>query len=226
MLRSRVLSSIDTSRLADAVSRPGIDPRIWVSYAVLISEPVIVTDEKDQDIIADIMLLPSGTIETARVGAAYAGDGFGLYAPLHIDDEVLVVAPSGDPDQGLVITQRLWSPAALPPAEAQANPEDWTLVVEPDKNLRLNVKGSGNVYLIADTGKVILGDADATRGVARLDDTVMPDTNAPVPPSLINMATWMATVTATLNALSPGALPGVPPIVGTINSASGKVVSS
>ncbi len=29
-------SSIDLARLANALSRPGIDPRIWISYGTLL----------------------------------------------------------------------------------------------------------------------------------------------------------------------------------------------
>lgn len=167
MLRSRVISGIDTERLSNAVSRPGIDPRIWVSYAVLTSNPVVDTDPGDQDVIANVMLMPSGTIETARVGAIYAGNGFGLYTPLYKGDEVLVVAPSGDPDQGLVITQRLWSPSDLPPEGLGDTLEDVTLVIQPDKNLRITAKGGGNVYLTVDTGKVYLGAPDGTEPAAK-----------------------------------------------------------
>ena len=161
----------DMARLANALSIPGIDPRIWVSYAYLTSEPYIETVDGREDIIADIVLLPSQQEETARVGAIYAGNGFGFYCPLHKDDEVLVVAPSGDPDEGLVITQRLWSPAAPPPQEVIDNPEDVTLVVEEGKNLRLHVLGAGNVVLAAEDGKIKLGGEDAEKGVARMDDT-------------------------------------------------------
>lgn len=167
MLRSRVISGIDTERLANAVSRPGIDPRIWISYAVLMTEPYVETTEGQQDVVADVMLLPSGMIETARVSAIYAGNGFGLYAPLHIDDEVLVLAPSGDPDEGMVITQRLWSPADLPPVELAENTEDVLLVVETDKNLRIKTLGAGNVILAVDTGKVFLGAETGTEPAAK-----------------------------------------------------------
>ena len=165
MLRSRVISGIDTERLSNAVSRPGIDPRIWVSYAVLTDDPVVDMDPGDQDVIANVMLMPSGTIETARVGSIYAGNGFGLYTPLYKGDEVLVVAPSGDPDQGLVITQRLWSPSDPPPDGL--NIEDLTLVIQPDKNLRIKTLGGGNVYLTVDTGKIYLGSLDGTEPAAK-----------------------------------------------------------
>lgn len=153
-LRSSISRTLDLGRLSNAVSRPGIDPRVWVSYGVLTSDPVIDTDATDNSagIFVEVMLMPSGTTETARVGAAYAGNGFGFYTPLKKDDEVLVCAPSGDPDEGLVVTQRLWSAADPPPAALANYPEDVTLVVESGKALRLNVAGGGKVYIGANDG--------------------------------------------------------------------------
>lgn len=167
MLRSRISRGIDVARLSNAVGRPGIDPRIWVSYAVLTSEPHIETTEGRQDIVVDLLLLPSGQEETARVGAMYAGEGFGFYAPLHTDDEVLVVAPSGDPEAGLVVMQRLWSPVAVPPPEVVENPEDVTLVIQEGKNLRMAVLGAGNVILSVEEGRIYLGSPEDTEPVAK-----------------------------------------------------------
>lgn len=167
MFRSRVTSGIDVARLSNAVSRPGIDPRVWVSYGVLDSEPYIETVNGQEDIVVDVTLLPTLQEETARVGAIYAGNGFGLYCPLHEGDEVLIAAPSGDPDEGLVVVQRLWSPAAVPPDAVISNPEDVTLVVQEGKNLRLMVQGGGNVILAVETGKVYLGAETSTEPAAK-----------------------------------------------------------
>lgn len=167
MLRSRVTSGIDVGRLSNAVSRPGIDPRVWVSYGVLLSEPYIETIEGREDIIVDVLLLPTMQEETARVGAIYAGGGYGFYCPMHVDDEVLIAAPSGDPDEGLVVVQRLWSPAAVPPDAVIEHPEDVTLVVQEGKNLRLTVQGGGNVVLAVDTGKIYLGSEQSTEPAAK-----------------------------------------------------------
>ncbi len=221
MLRSRVSSSIDTARLSNAVSRPGIDPRIWVSYAVLTSEPYIEDVEGQQDIVVDIQLMPVGDQETARVGAIYAGNGFGFYTPLHEGDEVLVCAPSGDPDEGLVVMQRLWSPADPPPQEVYDNPDDVTLVVQPGRNLRISVKGEGNVTIAAADGKVKLGSEDATQGVARLDDAVTAG-DTPV----TGMAAWIAFVNSALTTLGAVVPPGAPSDFGKISAASEKVVAS
>lgn len=168
MLRSRVSSTVDFARLSAAISRPGIDPRVWVSYAIVTAEPVIDTSAAGQDagVFVDLVLLPTQMQATARVGALYAGNGFGLYTPLHTDDEVLVVAPSGDPAEGLVVTQRLWSPSDLPPQAVADHPEDVSLVIETGKSLRVTVQGGGNVVLAVDSGKVYLGAEDGTEPVA------------------------------------------------------------
>lgn len=240
MLRSKVTKGIDVGRLSNAMTRPGIDPRVWATYGVLTSEPYIETFNGEQDIVADVLLMPTMQDETARVGAMYAGNGFGFYCPLHEGDEVLVVAPSGDPDEGLVIAQRLFSPAAVPPTEIVANPEDVTLVVQEGKNLRLNVKGTGNVVIGAEQGQVKLGEEAATKGVARLDDPTLDGTLnitcVPVPPNAPTSFNMVFTY------VPPSGIPQVSTVVfqapaapvggGTINfegkisSASTKVVSS
>lgn len=230
MLRSRVSTTLDVGRVAAAVSRPGIDPRVWCSYAVLTSEPFIEQRAGQQDVFVSVQLLPTGTEETARVGAIYAGNGFGLYAPLHKDDEVLVIAPSGDPDEGLVVTQRLWSPADPPPSAITAHPEDVTLVVESGRSVRIGVAGGGRVYL---------GDGEATRGVARIDDTTLNGTLT-LTGSLLPPPAPPGTTLATLTYTAPNGatsvvgtftfvgavVPGSAPIAGRINSASDIVRSA
>jgi hypothetical protein len=200
-----------------------MDPRAWCSLAIVQS---VVVDEAE-GVFCDVLLMPSKRRETARLGAAYAGSGWGLYAPPMVDDEVLVSAPSGDPALGLVITSRLWSPADVPPADAATHPEDVLLTVRPDKSLRLVVSGGG---------KVILGTADASRGVARLDDTVNLGNKTvvvvPGPPALYTETVTDAegTIVSVLGPLpyTPGVSPppGITPLVGKVSSASETVVSS
>lgn len=159
----RASTQIDFASLSRAIARPGMDPRSWCSLAIVQS---VVVDEAE-GVFCDVLLMPSKRRETARLGAAYAGSGWGLYAPPMVDDEVLVSAPSGDPALGLVITSRLWSPADVPPADAATHPEDVLLTVRPDKSLRIRVQGGGNVVLAVDTGKVFLGSESDTEAVAK-----------------------------------------------------------
>lgn len=226
MLRSRVLTSIDVSRLADAVARPGIDPRTWVSYAVCTSEPYFETTAGQQDCFVDIYLMPSGVQETARVGSIYAGNGFGLWTPLHKDDEVLVCAPSGDPDEGLVVTQRLWSPSDPPPQEAADNADDVVLMVEEGRSVRIGVRGGGTVRL---------GQVEASRGVARIDDpvavyrvlTTTVVVVTPTPPAGTCTRTLFTPDGLTIlgvNTLVPWT--GVPPIEGSTETIYGSITAA
>jgi hypothetical protein len=192
----RASSQIDFAALGRAMARPGMDPRAWCSLAIVQS---VVVDEAE-GVFCDVLLMPSKRRETARLGAAYAGSGWGLYAPPMVDDEVLVSAPSGDPAQGLVITSRLWSPADVPPADAATHPEDVLLTVRPDKSLRLVVSGGG---------KVVLGTADASRGVARLDDTT---TGGSLTLTSLPNTPTPGLNTATLTYTGPD---GVPQVVGS-----------
>ena len=192
----RASSQIDFAAMGRALARPGMDPRSWCSLAIVQS---VVVDEAE-GVFCDVLLMPSKRRETARLGAAYAGSGWGLYAPPMVDDEVLVSAPSGDPAQGLVITSRLWSPADVPPADAATHPEDVLLTVRPDKSLRLVVSGGG---------KVVLGTADASRGVARLDDTT---TGGSLTLTSLPNTPTPGLNTATLTYTGPN---GVPQVVGS-----------
>jgi phage baseplate assembly protein gpV len=186
----------DVSMIARAIQRPGIDPRAWVSLAI-VQSVVVGTDGA----FCDVLLVPSNRLHTARLGAAYAGSGWGLFLPPLVDDEVVVLAPDGDPSAGLVIVSRLWSQVDAPPTEAQANPEDAVLVVQPDKSLRLLVSGGG---------KVIMGDAASAKGVARLDDTVAGGTFSITSAGLI----------ATFNYTPPG---GIPVVIGSITLGGGSI---
>ena len=196
----RASSQIDFAAMGRVLARPGMDPRSWCSLAIVQS---VVVDETE-GVFCDVLLMPSKRRETARLGAAYAGSGWGLYAPPMVDDEVLVSAPSGDPALGLVITSRLWSPADVPPADAATHPEDVLLTVRPNKSLRLVVSGGG---------KVILGGAEASQPVA-LGGVVSAAGNELDPTT---MAGWMAAVSTALAALAPGLLP--PLDFGTIPTA-------
>lgn len=151
---SRVSKHIDIGGLSRAVARPGIDTRTWTSLAIVTA----VTIDPTEGVFADVLLLPSEDTYCARVGAIYAGPGFGLYAPLEVDDEVVVEAPSGDPQGGVVITHRLHSPSDPPPPEIAARSTDFLLLAKENTTVRIATQGSGDVVIDArGTGKVKLG---------------------------------------------------------------------
>lgn len=161
---------MDMARLSSAVQRPGIDPRVWVSYAVADGESHVDMDPDNGGVYVDVICLPTMERYTARVGSEYAGNGFGMYAKIHKDDEIMVSAPSGDPAEGVVVTRRMHSAADMPAQAFADNSDDFIIVVEKDKNLRLTVQGGGAVFIstgggdvTVDTagGSVILGESSA-----------------------------------------------------------------
>jgi hypothetical protein len=156
--KSRVGRQLDTMRFAAALRTPGSDPRQWVTLAVVTAFKL----DPDEGAFADVFILSTGAQETVRVGAFYSGPGFGFYAPLDVDDEVLVAFPDGDPDHGGVVVARLWSKSDAPSSTAKDNDADVSIHVKDGVNLRLAVTGGG---------KVLLGEAgQETKPVSRKGD--------------------------------------------------------
>lgn len=169
-MRTRIGRKLDINRLSSAVKRPGIDPRCWKSLAVALEDSFV---DKDHGVFVNVILMPTEEEYTARVGAEYAGGGFGFYAKIKKDDELSVGIPSGDPAEGPIVLKRLWSAADLPPQQAIDDPEEVMLVVEKDKNLRLAVSGAGQVLfesekqIAVSAPKVLLGSLQAVEALIK-----------------------------------------------------------
>lgn len=165
----RVSTTPDVGRMGEALARPGMDPRTWKSLAVVTK---VVVDPQ-HGVFCDVICVPSEAPGCARLGAPYAGNGFGAYFPVKVDDEVIVGIPDGDPAAGLVIVARIWSGGDPPPAELEQHPNDPLVLCEDGATLRLAVQGAGNAVLEArGGGQVRLGAEAASRGVARQNDVI------------------------------------------------------
>lgn len=152
---------IDHAKIAEALQRPGIDSRSFVSLAIVTAISI-----EENGVIADVTLLPSQIEEHATLAPEYAGSGYGFYFPLEVDQMVIVEAPEGDPAHGLRITARSWDQGEPPPPDVKANPTDVLMFVKKDATCRLLVSGSGNLVVAArGTGKVVLGDEAADQDV-------------------------------------------------------------
>lgn len=139
----RARPSIDLGRLSAAAQRPGIDPRVWITLA-LVKE---VGFDAEQGIFVDVQLQPSGELETCFLGAAYAGAEFGMYAPVQVDDMVLVAVPSGDPNHGPVIISRMWDAGDKPHADMNgtggAASDNMVLRLKSGAKLLIRTSGDG-----------------------------------------------------------------------------------
>lgn len=112
---------------------------------------------------ARVLLVPDRVEETIQITGPYAGPHYGFYCPVDVDDLVLVGAPSGDPNHGLVLISRIWSESDPPPQEAIDHPQDVVLHVRKDQNLRLLASGHGNAIIGVDnSGQLYLGQEGAT----------------------------------------------------------------
>lgn len=220
-------NTFDLSRLARGLRGPNMDTRVWLRVAYVTSFRI------DADgVWADVRPTDERkTVYTARVGSPYAGNGFGFYAAdMAVDDDVLIGAPDGNPNHGVVVLARLFSKAEPPPQLGIDHPEDVALVVKKDKTIRVAVSGGGNVAITVVDGKVLLGGESGTKPVARKDDAVK--------------AGWLVFTpnvppggAANLQYLPPGTVPTPtvalypPPLVllalsGTIDGGSGNVEAS
>lgn len=156
-----VRRSPDVRRMAHAVSHPGIDPRIWGSWAIITE----VGFDPEEGLFADIQLQPTGEVETVLITGIYAGNGFGCYRPIKKDDTVYILFPNGDPNNGGIVVARSWNASDLPPAQFKGAGDqdliDFPLeVVEKDKPWQVITTGSGDAKIFSEHG-VLIGDDNA-----------------------------------------------------------------
>lgn len=216
--RTRVGSTIDLTRLAAGLSRPGIDPRIWFSYGFALSESRV---DPVHGHLVEVQLQPSNSQVTIRVPQGFAGNSFGSSrGQIHKDDELVVAFPDGDPATGGVVSARLWSAADPPPQLVSDNPGDVVDVLEAGKNVRQLLSGGGQIQVEGDdemrwktsgkqfleaatvtlkTGNVRLGDEGATEQVIlgttyRTQEAIMNTQNQAAYAQMATAAGLLATV--------------------------------
>lgn len=153
----------DVGALSAAVSRPGIDPRIWITTAYVTDvAPYVGEDGATAGVLVDLTYTDTAEQETAFLGVPYAGEGFGMHCPLRVDDTVLVAVPKGDPQAGPIIVARYWNAGDKPPPEIVVSGEvtrDFVLVVEDGQNLKLKTSGAGTIQMQDASQSFVRGDA-------------------------------------------------------------------
>lgn len=207
---TRISRHMDVGRLGASLARPGIDTRCWVSLAIATEDSVV---DQEHGVFVDVTLVPSGEEYTARVPADYAGGGFGFYAKIREDDELVVVVPTGDAAEGPVVVSRLWSAADLPPQQAVDDPEEVMLIVEEGKNLRLTTSGSGSIVI--ESGDVKIGSENASKEAARKTDAV----DAVIPAGTVIVSVSGGSGSPAVGVLNPTDIT----LIGEITAGSGTV---
>ena len=231
----KVRSNIDLGRLSAAASRPGIDPRQWIVRAVVKD----IAYDPNCGLFADVQYANDGEIETVLVAAAYAGNDFGQYWPIKVDDIVLVALPNGDPGAGGAIFARLWTGSEKPPKELSENDagvdgsdptSDPTTRIEDGTTLRVVGKQGANVkieldgnatYEIAATGgsKVIIAASASVEVTGTSSVTIDSDVRIKLGASAVK---GVARLADDVNAkgLPPAPIPDGTPLVPMIAWAS------
>lgn len=139
--------AIDAGRLSSLVSRPGIDPRVWLSLGVVEE----IGFNAAEGTFVDLRMQPSGEVETAYLGSTYAGNQFGDHCPVEVGDTVMVAIPSGDPGMGPVIVCR-WCNSGDPPHPEVGAAEKTSRVVraKPGERVVLRTSAAGMVSIVAE----------------------------------------------------------------------------
>lgn len=127
--------------------------------------------DPDHSIFADVKFLPNGEQETVYVGSNYAGDGYGEWNPLAVNDVVEITYPEGTAEATPVITARIWQAARKPPSQfAGTNEEptqDKVLVVKPGQKYRIYVSQGGEVDIATDNSSFAV-QASAIMAMAQM----------------------------------------------------------
>jgi len=110
-VRSRVRSLLDFGRIAEAVSRPGIDPRSWLVYARIDDDPDAIVWDAELGWFVDVTVVSgqlAGEPVLARVSADALSSG-GRYTPPRANALVLLAVPNGDSNDECVVLMQLHS---------------------------------------------------------------------------------------------------------------------
>lgn len=132
--RSRMRKRFDVQRMAEAVKRPGIDPRTWVVTARVDNDPDSISYDEELGWLVDVTFT-GGELDgegpvVARVAQSVASKGNTKIEPVVRDCEVQVVINEGDPNGNVVITGQLHNGGGCePPATVNELPIDEALAL-------------------------------------------------------------------------------------------------
>lgn len=169
--RTRTRLRMDFGRIAEAVKRPGVDPRTWLALARVDDDPDARVWDDELGWIVDVTfrggaLDGEGPIPCRVMGAA--GAGAGVYRPPHLDALVVVAVPHGDPNNDCIVLGELHDVEHVPPAEVNGTQitEEFALathiLVYPGEDIDAQFR---NVRLTGE--QMVLGAAEADQPFAR-----------------------------------------------------------
>lgn len=170
---------MDLASMADGMTRPGIDPRQWISLGTVDQDSpdahsVRFVDDEGNPLttgpLVTVTLQPSGITCVCRVASFIAGVGEGTWSPIQEKDEVLVALPQGEEAANPVIIGRLnqaldtW-PQIVAGQDAGGNKFGfWRLrtpfVIESAESFLIRSAKTGSQIGLDPQGQVILNNGD------------------------------------------------------------------
>ena len=160
---------LNLAALAEAMVRPGNDPRQWVSFGLVDEVPV--DFDPDHGPLVSVILKPSEIEVQCRVSMAVGGNGEGEYYPFVEGDEVLVAVPGGNERGGCVIIGRLSNQRTPFPQESVAGQDPSTnafgfrrtkapFITEADGPVMTRQAKSGAFLSLDEAGNVTLANGE------------------------------------------------------------------
>lgn len=116
---------VDVQRFAQALAGPGLDTRTWLSAGTVGARDTQGTFTVDPEsvfasqlgTVVDVRLEPSGRMVTAKWNGLSVGRYGSILFPIRAGDDVIVVFPTGDPNDGsATIISLLGDRTALAPS--------------------------------------------------------------------------------------------------------------
>lgn len=173
------MRDFDSALFSQALARPGMDPRQWVSFGLVgaeapTSRAVVYEGEDGKPLptgpLVRVVLQPSGIPVYARVAAPVAGEGEGAWVPFVDGDEVLVALAEGSERAGATIIGRLsnafdaW-PVTVAGMDASKNNLAFTrtrapYALEAGPSLMLRAAQTGCALTFTPEGEVFLASGD------------------------------------------------------------------
>lgn len=112
--RAKIKQVLDFGRLANALSRPGIDPRSWVAYGRIEDDPDAIRWEEGTGWIVDVTInsgeLAGENLIPCRVMTTFGGLDRGRIEPALRGAEVVILLVDGDPNAMPVVAGYVYNP--------------------------------------------------------------------------------------------------------------------
>lgn len=169
----------DHVTMGQAFAGPGMDTRLWISYAIVDvpgdgqgDATTVEFDEDDGQIYVNCQLKPSDVPLRCRLGQLTAGSGEAFYFPFCGGEEVLVMVPDGNLMAGGVIVCRFNNKYDGFPFDSVGGGDPKTnsaavwrvrtpLTIESGASVQIRSAAAGAMLLLSGLGNVTLRDGKA-----------------------------------------------------------------